>query len=149
MVAEPRKPPQLAIGAVIMSKGKIIGTKGFTKPEFLALKELARKEISFKVSMKQHTQKYAMGGFQISPRVYRKKGETFELPKWTREEFKEVIDFLIRNDIVITGRAINSPIDEVSPTMDGTVFDKQYLLWSNYFSYMTKAIREEDRGTVV
>lgn len=126
----------------MVKPGKVIGLKGFTKEEFAELKQLAKEEISFPVNMKQHTQKYAHGAFQISPRSKRNKGGESAISKWTREEFKEVLDFLLKYDIVVTCRSIMSPIDEVKPATNGTVFDMQYLLWGHYFSYMTRAIRE-------
>ncbi|MGC6586627.1 hypothetical protein ACPV3A_16870 [Paenibacillus sp. Dod16] len=127
----------------MLKPGKVIGMKGFTKEQLRELKELAKEEISFPVNMKQHTQKYATGAFQISPRSKRgKDGESSIIPQWTREEFKEILTFLLKYDIVVTCRDITSPIDDVKPAPDGTVFDMQYLLWSNYFSFMTRAVRE-------
>ncbi|KGP77809.1 MULTISPECIES: hypothetical protein [Paenibacillus] len=124
-----------------MTKGRVISRKGFTKEEFKRIKELAAKEIPFPVNMRQHPQRYALGGFQISPRAQRKNFDERGLTKWSREEFKHVLDFLISRDIVLSGRTLTT-IEEIQHT-DCTLFDMQYHIYSGYFSFMTQAVREK------
>ncbi len=94
-----------------------IAYRGLTDNEYKKIKELAKKEIPFKVNIRTHKQKYAYGAIDIRPYgkgVYR----------WANEEFEHILDFIKRHNLAFN----RANIDEKN----------YFLCYSDGFTYVYK-----------
>lgn len=107
-----------------------ISIRGLNKEEYTAIKAAAKAELPFSVCIRIHSQKYALGAIDIRPRTPRGSADPFY--KWTEEEFKLVLDFVIRHKLLYA----TTLITEVKASELRDQFGMQFMFWKGGFTFL-------------
>ncbi|QSF43506.1 hypothetical protein [Paenibacillus tianjinensis] len=109
---------------------KQITVRGLNTEEYAAIKKAAKEEIPFTVCIRICKRKYAEGAIDIRPKTPRGSADPFY--KWTEEEFKIVLDFVIRHKLLYA----TTLITEVKAGTHHDQFGMQFMFWKGGFTFL-------------
>ncbi|MNX96361.1 hypothetical protein D3C86_1286730 [compost metagenome] len=121
---------RIHIKGVLKMTNQNITVRGLNKEEYEAIKAAAKAELPFSVCIRIHKQKYAPGSIDIRPRTPRGSNDPFY--KWTEEEFKMVLDFVIKHKLLYA----TTLITEVKAGEHRDQFGMQFMFWKDGFTFL-------------